>query len=299
MKTSVIFTLLCSFYFFPGQAQHFFPKDSAEWKVALTVFDPPSIRKELVTHRYVSDTVLHNRSYRKMLINETTEYFLEADSVAKKVYILYDRWDTVTNRVLYDYSKTVGDTITVENYGNSNFTIDWFILKDSIMTINQKAFRYLDVGRSAGPSQIYKDRWIEGIGSIRHPSAPILEIPGSFEADFHLVCFTDRGSNFQYEPKIIPDTTFSCDSYLDAPAYSITDYSHVFPNPFKDYITLSNPTDHVIKLKIFTPTGEVKHQSILRAMDNVRLETQNWSKGLYILTLTDKVSLRSIKIIRN
>ncbi len=272
--------LLCIFSASSLLAQHHFPKDSAEWKVWHRFTGVPS-SSYLTEHKIKGSKVLLGSNHIKLSsgFRSWDSYFREVDST-QKVYFLYDIYDTVSNRLLYDFSKTVGDTITVFYF--DTWEIKWAVVGEGLDSVGSEQRRYMDLKRVGWN---YYDRWIEGIGSTRGFFAPIDEPSGWFEHSFQMVCFSDIGAGIQYEP--LAGTKYNCNT----PAHVFSEYEQtmqveqieIYPNPFNRDFTIENTTTEPCSYVLTTASGQIIKRSTLEARKKQMVSVPNLPVGLYLI----------------
>lgn len=274
-------------------SQFHLPKDSAEWKVWIVNNGVP-YSSNLLIYQYSKDTSLNGYSQKVVTpgLFGLDSYIREVDST-QEVFFLMDYSDTVSNRALYNFSMSVGDTLKVVNsLGNP---VSWLAVSDGFVQVGAFQRRYLDV-KYVGFN--YVDRWVEGIGSVRGLFAPILDPSGWFEQDFQLVCFTDKGQGLSYEP--FPDSVYNCNT----PAHVFHTYEvglktesiNVYPNPFKERLIVENQDTELCDFVLMTSKGEKIMQGILQANENKVINSSILSSGLYILRCETKSKVWSTKL---
>ncbi len=282
MKRISLLVLLSLFNCSSLFAQHHFPKDSAEWKLWVINRGVP-YSSHLLTRSFTSasDTNFNGLNFKRLTPGwaASESYFREVDST-RKVYFLHHKWDTVANRLLYDFDKTIGDTITVWGYHND--TIDWVVLGEGLDSVGSEQRRYMDVKRAGWN---YVDRWVEGIGSVRGFFAPIAEPSGWFEVSVQLVCFTDKGNGIRYEP--FPDSVYNCNT----PAHVFSEYEQtmqveqieIYPNPFNRDFTIENTTTEPCSYVLTTASGQTIKRGTLEARKKQMVSVPNLPVGVYLI----------------
>ncbi len=316
MKNQLLLAITMATLSLPLIAQHHFPEDSAEWKVYYQKTEGPVTHKALRSHSYNGDTVLMGVQYKKITAPSSKAspgfgevYLREVDST-QKVYVLLNDAGVLTEYLLYDFSKSTGDTISipVAPYGMPD-TIKWYVFNEGYITIGQQQRRYMElefIGSHPFQSgdSIYMDRWIEGIGSVRGLLAPFLD-DGSFgigeSLRYHLVCFTDKGEGVQYESGLLKDSTFietnlynyydSVSSCNTAPWGNLSheesvfknDLLNTYPNPFTEELNLYNPAGSTGTYAMYTTNGQAVFGGELKQYGTITIQTRHLPKGFYIL----------------
>ncbi len=287
--------LLCVFSDASLLAQHHFPKDSAEWRIWNWSNGGGVYSSGLDTHKIVGDTVLYGKHFKK--INRgffgTESYFREVDST-QKVYFLYDYSDTVSKRLLYDFSAGIGDTVTIQYLHRD--TIKWAVVAEGLDSVGSEQRRYIDV-KLVGWN--YYDRWIEGIGSTRGFFAPTSEPSGWFERSFQMVCFSDIGAGIQYEP--LAGTKYNCNT----PAHVFSEYEQtleveqieIYPNPFNRDFTIENTTTEPCNYVLTTTSGQTIKQGTLEAREKQMVSVPNLPVGLYLINYQISARVGVLKLV--
>ncbi len=294
MKTPLLLASLLFIFCATAVAQHHFPKDSAEWKIWV-INDGVPRSSFLRVFSFSSDTVLSGQDFKvlKPGLYGPESYIREVDSL-HRVYFLYDHSDTLSNRLLYDFSKSVGDTINVLN--SFEDTVKWAIVSIGLDSVGSGQRRYLEVKRVGWN---YYDRWVEGIGSVRGLFAPVLEPSGWFETSFQLVCFTDKGTGMQYEP--FPDTTYHCNT--PAHVFEVAEQAlkrqdvKVYPNPFTEKLFLENQQPYPTYFVLMTAKGKKLIQGKLHAFEKKELNTAHVKAGVYFLDYRTEKHTKTIKVL--
>lgn len=261
-------------------SQFHLPKDSAEWKVWVVNNGIP-YSSQLLIYQYSNDTSLNGYSHKvvKPGLFGLNSYIREVDST-QEIFFLLDYSDTISNRILYNFSMSIGDTFKVVNFlGNP---VSWVAVSQGVVQVGPSQRRYLDV-KYVGFN--YTDRWVEGIGSIRGLFAPVLDPPGWFEQDFQLVCFTDKDLGATYEP--FPDSIYNCSTPVHVfQTYDVdlqTKIIDLYPNPTNSLLYLENlPINSSVKL--YNLDGKLLLQKQFKE-EKASLDLSALSKGVYLLEI--------------
>jgi len=101
-----------------------------------------------------------------------------------------------------------------------------------------------------------------------------------------------------------PNWADSIWTYVASVPENLSDLSNaysVYPNPSEDrfYIKCDLKFTDDLNYTVQTITGEVVEQKIEAAADQITIETKNWPKGLYIISLRNKTGIAKLKLIKN
>jgi hypothetical protein len=262
-----------------------FPDSNAIWSEVFTSLQP----FEIYTYQYgvLGDTLLNSKWYNKVYLLNDTLYPLtigqycgsiREDSL-KRVYAIncICVYPGAGNEevLLYDFSKSIGDTVFVgmDSIGPMGLMVIDHI--DSILIDNnyRKTFHFS-----------YDDYWIEGIGSTRGLFSPIVAQPTGFQ-DWDLICFNQDNMVMYLNPEYN-----SCFPILTG----INDYIpqknnvKIYPHPVWNISTLDfskMEADYSI-LEIFNIHGKkVKHVN-LHGENHVKIYNYEYKPGIYIFKLS-------------
>ena len=100
-------------------------------------------------------------------------------------------------------------------------------------------------------------------------------------------------------------TSYNCDSititdliFYDCTSIIETNNSeNIFPNPFKDNVTLQFNVDYQL-LTIYNQLGSLVFQKNINGLNEININTESFSSGIYIVNLTTQDKVKSIKIIK-
>ena len=236
------------------------------------------------------DTIIENQTYKKLYSFTNIEFDSTTDTCIggmreneqKQVFF---RGGSI-NKMIYDFSLSIGDTFYDSNNSNFTFTIDY------IDTINYNGIerRYFTVkcgGQIAGI-------WLEGIGNYEGLLYPFhtstAENWGNTRCYSHngdlLYSNLDNGANDCTTPLLGLDNI----SFEDN---SIT----LYPNPANKEINIQS--DNIINsIEIFNSLGQKVYQEKTKSKER-RIDINSLSKGIYIIGAnTDKGYIKK-KLIKN
>ncbi|HHG86329.1 MAG TPA: T9SS type A sorting domain-containing protein [Bacteroidetes bacterium] len=206
-----------------------------------------------------------------------TQVFVREDVGAQQVWLAsaLGNW---TERLLYDFSVQVGDTVELSFVpsGSASFVVTNLDSLNTAMGFMPRIS--LDNLGSGNPAQL---RWTVGVGEERHPFY-LDYIAGS--ADFHLIC------NYQNGLKLFDDGFSTCQN---PPIVGVEEAENgmerlkVFPNPAQGVFSLRTPGKkgvwQVLVIDIF---GKEVLKFSQKAGTSRMISVQDWAIGLYLLRLT-------------
>lgn len=293
-------SLLISLFPVLISAQAFFPSDSAVWKEAQRWdgFGPPLITMEQYT--LYGDTIEGGVAYKYLHISGEGTNLLRIDSLEKRVYVSPRDPDGIgvlpfKDNLLYDFGVSVGDTVRVLYLRSGRDTLNWVVFKDSTMEFSGQQRRFIDVYYTGNGFRT--DRWVEGIGSLSGFLAPMSDAPQSFESWYELVCFTNFGTGYQYEPDSLTYPYINCNASLKLaePAHSEI---LIYPTPFQSHLVIENQSKSDIKYRVVSTSGDEIFRGKVFNSDLIELETEGLSNGLYMLFVFNKNEMFIRKIIK-
>jgi hypothetical protein len=194
------------------------------------------------------------------------DVYLREDTVLKKVFINYQEEE----KLLYDFSISVGDTITVFDLSFGPFVelilleIDFVETEDGLL---RRRYHF------DGPWSII---WVEGIGNT---TLGIMNQTEGFGTWTTLLCFSQAGIELAGESCTVGISEFQVqDSRLE-----------IFPNPASTRLNVRIPqgtvVDHVI---LVDAMGRIIQGSYSENLESVSLNIESLPLGLYTLILTSE-----------
>jgi hypothetical protein len=233
------------------------------------------------------DTTINGNSYKKVYQDtsihfnlKTAKYVCAIREEDKKVY--YVDTNSIFEYVLYDFTKTVGDFITVRGLSH-NYPDEISLRVDSIFTttifgIPRKTYQF-----NANGSYHTLEYWYEGIGSTFGFLSPFISITDNF----HKLKCTSKNDTLIYS-----DFTFLCSS--DEPSFdceydiilSAETEKHfeinIYPNPSFGNLTIETNLD-VHSVELFSNMGQKIYYT-----NGKNFNFENLEKGLFLVKLTTK-----------
>jgi len=263
-----------------------------EWSVLYGEYYPNATYERTEYLKIQGDSTIDNINYKMIYRNRdpySGYYFdrLLIREYSQKVYLL-DNYST--ERVLYDFSLEIGDTIKQQNMFDQQ--ADWII--DEIDSIEIEGTFRKQLHLIHTNYGVY-DTWIEGIGSTLG-----LVTPGNFVIDFgtELLCVKKDLQNIYTNP--IYDTCFIY--YIDDPNWESIGYNQtnsevfkVFPNPVKDKIYIQSNID-LYSYQLYDIADKIIKIGELHK--NSEIDVKDLEKGFYIITIYNQKNKLIAKIIK-
>lgn len=241
---------------------------------------------------YKGDSTIHSTTYQKLYNGGhfgNLHLLIREDSAAKKVYY----WDDTTERILYDFSLSIGDTITYPDGSHHVKSID----SVKIDSVWYKTFYFEPVNSQVSwPYTV-----IENVGCVKSLAFPIFVYRFS-EGSVYLNCFYNSGTKptlSKAVPNASPggwsfDNKDSCYTYIiyvsvddvPNPVQSITISPH--PANVSSVITLPY-TLQSGELTIYNTLGQIIRQSLFSNTSKLPIG-QLPNSGMYYYRVSDKTN---------
>ncbi|HMU09886.1 MAG TPA: T9SS type A sorting domain-containing protein [Ferruginibacter sp.] len=221
------------------------------------------------------DTIIGSFTYKKYIDSAKNRLvsFIREDVQNKKVYRW---WGSLGDKILFDFSLKLGDSITLANGGSYKVSNE-----DSLTISPGVKRRTLRLTSSANPRPEY---WVEGIGTLRYPLINIWEL--SPDPDYNLLCSYQNGIPV-YNAGAFPP--YCQDDCCPTPPVIGDSKNHIykwFPNPFVYKSTyLSEKKFENATMRIYNTIGQlVKEQRNISGY-TINFYRDNLSSGLYFVQL--------------
>lgn len=221
------------------------------------------------------DTIIGSFTYKKYIDSAKNRLvsFIREDVPNKKVYRW---WGFAGDKILFDFSLKLNDTITLANRGSYKV-----VNVDSITISPGVRRRTLSLTSSVNPRPEY---WVEGVGTIRYPIINIWELPS--DPDYYLLCSYQNGIPIYNTGAHLPYCQDDCCPTPPIVGDSKKHISKWFPNPFWYKSTyLSEQKLENVTMKVYNSLGQlVKEQKNISGY-SINLYRHNLSSGLYFVQL--------------
>ncbi len=228
------------------------------------------------------DTLIHNKPYKTLWrsddsLNVIFPYRYLREEAGK---VFMHNADNQTTVKLYDFTKTIGDTIHITNALCEDTSITMTLTAiDSIEYDGSFYKRWHLQNDSAG----FTDKWIEGIGSVHGLVYPAYQLCSKSEWDLWCV-FQNQQLQFK-----TPGTTV-CYSAPVGIAEIDTPVFYTRPNPVYSGQAIHVHTKHVLPHSRFvlrSLTGAIHREVHSGQNYDFRISTKGLPSGIYLLQLID------------
>ncbi len=248
------------------------------------------------------DTILDNVTYKKLYkfrdneFNPSTSQFIGGirEDSTKRVYYksVYHPYYTVGSTMLCDFSLSVGDTFSV-----NDFSVDTVVCQiSSIDTINYEGVprRTFTVKSNSYPNY-YLATWIEGIGNYDGLLYDMTTRLVGLDFLGRLRCYIHNGTLLYHK---YSNGINDCIT----PIMGIEDVLHdnsitLYPNPSNREINISS--ENIINsIEIFNSLGQRVYYSVVNS-NTKTIDISSFVNGVYILGINTENGVIRKKIIKN
>ncbi len=305
----ILFALVCSFNT-KAQTYYPLPEENAFWTVV--EFDYITGQYNDVIYTVDGDTVINNLDYKIVYRLDdwptiydtisTLHCFMRQSVEEKKIWFIRNYLGETQEKLGYDLSVSVGDTVSLPafhygEYGDSLFYLELIESIDMsfIGELNEYRLNYVFGSLSQSAMSF---NYIEGVKEFRS-TFPNLDAFYGFDA-FHqsmTECMQANGTYYYgYEP-------FDKNCGFLAVGIENLDIQNelkVFPNPASEMLTIQLPEGfkQAELLTIYNTLGEVIMQKdISSSGSSFALDVTNLIKGLYFLNINSRTTNISAKLI--
>lgn len=277
-----------------GQEYVPFPLDSAIWSVSNMKFsiNGDTIINAKTFHKYYiqSDTVSFSFDFSK------SNYIASLREENKQLFMIPK--DSLNEYLMYDFSKSVGDTIIGNSFlflpfNSSLYNCENIIESiDSIQIQNLYRKRIKIKSTSSIPTSPI-EYWIEGIGSTNG-----LFFPGYYNHNLidipirNLLCF-------EYKKQVFFQSSTSCFYYSTSSVDDliIVNDIRIFPNPFSSFTEIvfdgNVKSDETYTVSIYSLSGEIVKNEDFSYSERIIINRENLESGLYYVILKNKKQIIS------
>jgi hypothetical protein len=284
---SLAATIQCSFAQYKPM-----PMQNAEWinYGGINLFGCPQCT--FVQYKYYTDgdTLINTQLYVKIKktespnLNDVSTYptytgAIRQDTLNKKIYVILS--DSTTERILYDFSLQVGDTINsvLHDLAANCFGFNTEIITsiDSIQ-VNGNYHRVFHFqGSCTGPNG---GSYIEGIGS----DFGLLFPNRMDETESHLSCLKVNNQTYY------PNSSGPCELVVSITSLEENNEFTIFPNPVTETITITLPTesDNHKACSLLDASG--REITTLKLIENeTKVDVSELYPGIYFVKIGDRV----------
>jgi hypothetical protein len=260
-----LFLILCG----KTQAQYHPLLDNPSWIVGIANFGGGT---NVLINPGV-DVVINGVTYKKFIDSAwgNSEVFLREDVAEQKVYRRVNNADVL----LYDFSLTLGSTITLDNG----------------LGYNVNSVDNIQVGDGTTRKRIHlnnfitSETWIEGVGSPNDPLKPYYELPS--DPYLYVQCSFQGSTNIYNLGLVNTGTPTDCAS-LGLNPMTHRDYAALSPNPFSASAIIK--IDHDLqnaKIQIYNQLGQIVKETANINGNEIPVTRDNLKSGIYFLQLLE------------
>lgn len=175
MKTELLFTLfaLLPTLSFSQEMYEPFLEDGKVW----TYHFNNDLREFYESLAVSGDTIVDNKSYKKIVDTESGNYCYGMREEGQKVFAVYPNHSG--EQLLYDFGLNVGDVFQLYDDDNGSDPNAWAtVVSVDTVVVGSRAFRVLDVR----PKDMmgWSNWWVEGIGSMYYLTSNYLSVGNNY-----------------------------------------------------------------------------------------------------------------------
>jgi hypothetical protein len=248
------------------------------------------------TFTSVKDTLVLNKLCKKIVLNNSTSYYVLMYNENEKVYYSYK--DTFL--LLYDFSLKTGDTLVISKlYPNEKFqdSLKTKYIIDKVDSINisgkilkRQKVHYLEDSVNGLDDNNYLDgNIIEKIGCESY----LFGYPHMGEDGWpdHLKCYQDHEISYKRYSKM------NCDGLDGISEIDKLNELQLYPNPAFNKININCILRQALKMQLFNTVGQCVLEREVNNLTN-SIDISSLTKGIYILKLTSINGTLEKKIIK-
>lgn len=97
---------------------------------------------------------------------------------------------------------------------------------------------------------------------------------------------------------LLPDYAFAIDQTVNISEKEQDRPVVIYPNPFKNTITIRNPVDGASEIKVSDFLGRTIYVSSLVSQDENRIDLGFLNKGVYVITISNQDKEQNIRVIK-
>ena len=196
--------------------------------------------------------------------------------------VVFFRAPDGTEHELYDFSIGVGDSVRYEVFGSDMYLHVISVASMLIQGVPHRVIQFDTDTEFITPESFFQDRWIEGIGSIHGPLAPIraMDIEDTPQMDStRTTCFLE-GSTMLWQHASYTDCTNNIiSSVQDLHAAIVRPY----PNPSSGQVTITGLPHGTWPYRMLDALGRTVLQGHLNGADGAQIDIAALPAGPYLL----------------
>lgn len=280
-KLFLLLIILLQLTILKGQQYYSFPDSNAIWHHSFITGSYQPGDTSFYSYGLIGDTVINSIVYSKVyelndtVLNSNAIYHgcLREDSSKRIFYIGWDYWkmNFFSQEIqLYDFSKTVGDSINYGIWGKQPI-----ISVDSVLIGLTYRKRF----------EVIWDTFIEGIGCTGDLLSPINDIPTKVFTNWDLICFKQDDDILYLNPNY--PTCFTTTVGINENAVNIISEIKIYPQPITNIsvIDLTCTKTQFKYLTIYNLLGKTIHHSEIINKKTIQLLRNDFNSGMYLYKL--------------
>lgn len=236
-----------------------------------------TITVDTLEYRYFTTKVIYTNSG-----GTSTQNMLVREDSTGKIFIRSLSGSDTSEKILFDYSLNVGDTVTVvEDFD----TFRNFLSSIDSVLIGNVSHRIFNMHRTSN-SHSNDYTFIEGIGCTTSPLFPLS--PSQPESSTNLFCFTSNGINPTFSKQIDKlNNTTSCHVGISNQHY-IKSQIDIYPQPASSVVNIQLPIKiQSGSLAVFNQLGQVVTTTTIVNSELLEIYNPGNLHGLYYYRITD------------
>ncbi len=224
------------------------------------------------TYRMSGDTTINNNSYHRI----NSDFYVREDS-NKRVYIISEADSVTPEKLLYDFSLSVGDTISSPAF--------WIVRAIDTPSYNGVKRRTLHIGTVSST----RDKWIEGVGSLISPV---------WQREYNCCCCGWVNLCEVSQDSVLTYSTPSsnaCSFFNDIKDELDDKILSIYPNPATDELTITTETNEPVDIAVYDMLGNELRSIQNSSANSIKVKVSDLPAGYYLLKLISSHGSSSIK----
>ncbi len=260
--------------------------DSSVW-FEVHVFEGAVTTKNLI----YGDSIVGGIHYKKLFFNGGYNIlaFVREDTLTQKIYLKRSDSLNLLEKVLYDFSKKVGDSINIGDVYGAPLRIEDMDTGYIIDSIKSRPMLSDSLRYFYGHSLAHNKNVVEWIECVGNPSGLFKSVYNFGMWNFTSCKFSDGIHQYKIPKGItyydqLLDTT--CYLYIDGGINQIeNNYFSIYPNPFTNKLTLEGKPLQNCKGEVYDITGKLLETVIINGNE---INFNNYYNGLVLIRIFDK-----------
>jgi len=286
MKKLLTLFSLSALFALNSFAQATFPTENATW--TQRVGQGEGAAKYTVIGLKNENVVIAGKSYHKVFLSETdvtlgvSAYVggLREDISARRIY--YYDLSTSTERLLYDFSLSIGDTIHTGPGGSA----DGIVYNIDVVNIGGVDRTRITFRAMTSTAPWSAGEWVEGIGNTGLGGllgSPMMQ--PTCDCGTKTICFANNGVTQYHNANF---ASIDCDNVFSPAGIDVlaSDLVSVSPNPATGTANFRfGSASGLSELVLADITGKVVFSTSIAGVDQVSVDTRAMNPGLYVYSI--------------